>query len=124
MSDHEKLREAIKEMREMGTVRQVVASSVSREAKTVWADKLDIVLAAAYSTLPRTKMVEVWRVEWAHPLPDPESDRIESDQIRRWKPYAAQYSTEADARLKAHSVNGYGNMCIRVTGPHQQEVPE
>lgn len=51
MTDHDKLREAIKCFR-----------SVGRETR--YHEMATLVLDAAESTLPRTKTVEVWHLEW------------------------------------------------------------
>lgn len=80
---------------------------------------LDMALIAAeahLATLPKTKMVEVWRVEWAI-----------LSQTRGWLPQQRGETREdADAWVdKLREADKYGNSvsCIRVTGPHQQEVP-
>ena len=64
---------------------------------------------AHLATLPRTRMVEVWRVEWAqasHPFCVQQESQSAADE------YAEIVRTWIDAS------------CIRVTGPFQQEVPE
>jgi hypothetical protein len=74
----------------------------------------DVVLAAAeahLATLPKTKMVEVWRVEWAYAA------------HVGWAVEARHFPTEAEARTAASHRAGNGCRCIRVTGPHMQEIP-
>jgi hypothetical protein len=72
---------------------------------------LAILRAAAeahLAALPKTKMVEVWHVEWAL-----------NDQ-----PMLHLHLSEADARASAKFIAGEEHRtCVRVTGPHQQEVP-
>lgn len=113
MNDHEKLREAIK-----------YARKHAREERAAWPnlglkvpDLLDALADAAESTLPKTKMVEVWRVEWAVKFSD------------GWVAVAGHYATEREAREWARSLE-IGSprcdgcySCIRVTGPWQQEIP-
>lgn len=66
---------------------------------------------------PKTKMVEVWRVEWAY--------RVQvDDRSPFWQTTARHYEREHVARVTAKTLEAEGiNACIRVTGPHQQEVP-
>lgn len=72
---------------------------------------------AHLDTLPRTKMVEVWRVEWAVLA------------INKWVPkhYGEPTKETAEHFLsQLLAADTYGNTvrCARVTGPHQQEVPQ
>lgn len=63
---------------------------------------------AHLETLPKTKMVDVWHVEWvAWTYPDPQIDII-LDKI----------SAENHALVKRNNFR-----CVRVTGPHKHEVP-
>jgi hypothetical protein len=63
---------------------------------------------AHLDTLPRTKMVEVWRAEYA------------SNGL----PCVVQFETRGGADDWVQSVKGVAFVsCIKVTGPHQQEVP-
>ncbi len=79
---------------------------------TVPAEAFKVVKAAARAhleTLPKTKMVEVWRVECA---------------TAGGEPIVWAYLQKADAEKQARGVEGATNFrCIRVTGPHQQCVP-
>lgn len=106
MSEHEKLREAITWGRAYHAAAYVSLKS----------NHLAVLVAAAESTLPKTKMVEVWRLEYAH----------------RGIPCAEVYQAKhhADGRAAELKANRDGSRevpafsCIRVTGPHQQEVPD
>ena len=65
-------------------------------------------------TAPRTKTVSVWRLEFAYKKP-PEGP---------WVPRSVGYETKAEAEQKAKDLaEVFFHACIRVTGPHQQEVP-
>lgn len=99
--DHDKLREAIKYFR-----------SVGRETR--YQEMAELVLGAAESTLPKTKMVEVWHVEYARL--QKEGDWFPFVGGGFQSPGAADASVLILQRDPKHS-------CIRVTGPHQQEVP-
>lgn len=105
MSEHEKLKRAIDRVRGG----QVTAGLLGAEAwvSVPYAAFVEV-CRAAESTLPKTKMVEVWRVEWAGFTGLPQIEQFDS-------------KTEADryACMKSQM----GRRCIRVTGPHQQEVP-
>lgn len=78
-----------------------------------------MILAAARAhrdTLPKTKMVEVWRVEWAVLA------------INRWVAHHRGEPTREEANhclARLIEADTYGNTlrCARVTGPHFQEVP-
>jgi len=105
MSDaDDNLREAIK-----------VVRKYADDPGSIWPGSSDpyevlrVLIAAAESTLPKTKTVEVWHVEWAlgsHPM-------------------IHLYLSEADARKNATLLaQEQHRTCIRVTGPHQQEVPK
>lgn len=109
MSDeHEKLRVAIKRLEE----------GQSAVPHLDFPEAARIVIAAAESTLPKTRMVEVWRVEFAYKPNDV------------WVPGVNACANEDAARLrsdelrnsKCNDVHLYRT--IRVTGPHLQEVPE
>lgn len=75
--------------------------------------ELGQVLAAAESTLPKTKTVEVWHVEYA---------------VKRHHGGIAhgivvtETRSQADEAANNHRRNG-ASQCVRVTGPHQHEVP-
>lgn len=70
-------------------------------------------------TKPETKTVEVWRVEWCA-----------KDMGGRYVPIAAHYPSELAAQAQEtlleriqRAAQPDGPACIKVTGPHQQEVP-
>ena len=67
---------------------------------------------AHLETLPKTKMVTVWRVEFAY------------CDGANWNARTATFKTEADARSAVKGHKGSAWTCIRVTGPHLQEVPD
>ncbi len=63
---------------------------------------------AHLATLPKTMMFSVWRVEYA----------------QGGFPYSASFHTRIEADRYEATVRNWGDTsCIRVTGPHQQEVP-
>lgn len=99
MSDHEKLREAIREVREWNRARGVTTAGMA------------LILDAAESTLPKTKMMEVWHVE-----------SVGCAAGNKGALFVAVYPSREEA---ANSTRYKGDhfACIRVTGPHQQEVP-
>ena len=102
MTDHDKLREAIKFISGFWAE----GSEVQRQSR--------IIIAAAESTLPRTKMVEVWRVEWA------ERHHVTGD----WLPHSKDWVTQEVVENMAIELRERLDCaCIRVTGPHRQEVP-
>lgn len=76
------------------------------------ARKAHCLVAAArahLATLPRTKMVEVWHVEFVS---------ADTGAI-----YVNVHSTEEDAATEAAQRKIRKCLCVRVTGPHQHEVP-
>lgn len=80
-------------------------------------EHLAVILDAAESTLPKTKMVEVWHVEWMHQPPNFPCEY-----------HVTVHKTEAAARddakrMREHPTNHGQWVCIRVTGPHEHEVP-
>lgn len=105
MTDHDKLREAINNMR--GLRRFYMPDTQAA---------VDTVLAAAESTLPKTKMVEVWRVEYAEHI-----HKVEW-RARVRGPFLARCDADNEAVMMAKLFSAE-YACIRVTGPHQQEVP-
>lgn len=102
MTDPDKLREAI---RLAGQYADIVESGQGFPGLPS-AESMRLLARAAESTLPKTKMVEVWRVESAH----------------EGCPCLSQYTNEQDARGWERSPPSC-YACIRVTGPHMQEVP-
>lgn len=75
-------------------------------------------MRAAYKALyehltkPKTKMVDVWRVEYVKRIPGTADD-----------PCAITYLNRADAERRAAELPDFYCTCVRVTGPHQQEMP-
>ena len=67
-------------------------------------------------TAPRTKTVEVWRVEAAF--------KGDAEANEAWLPVTRTYMNERSARAAAGDFTLPNWRCIRVTGPHQQEVPD
>lgn len=65
----------------------------------------------AHLTKPATKTVQVWRVEFS----------------RNWNPEIKNFRSERDAHAFVEALErepkGPTFSCIRVTGPHEQEVP-
>ncbi|MFZ5783957.1 MAG: hypothetical protein ACOY4R_27480 [Pseudomonadota bacterium] len=59
----------------------------------------------------RTKTIQVWRVEWA------------TEVNKGWIPQSATEESEEAAETCADHLRKHGLKCIRVTGPHDQEVP-
>lgn len=104
LADHDKLREAIKAWR----------NERFSDRFSILKAGLDIILDAAESTLPRTKMVEVWRVEYARKY------------AGRWHAEMAQRLNEADAAEVVLELGRRQDIydSFRVTGPHQQCVPD
>lgn len=98
------------------------AIRVRREQLAWWKDSdlgrpsMELVLAAASAhleSLPKTKMVEVWRVEMAEKKPD-----------GSWKAIAYTFESEGDAARDADFMRREpGFSCVKLTGPHLQEVP-
>lgn len=103
MSDHEKLREAISTYRDWRALRSGIP------AVTIM-DHLERIVSAAESTLPKTKMVEVWAVMgW-----DPETKTV----MVTGRYCLSDAEGESDS-WRIHFKRQY----VHVTGPHQQEVP-
>jgi hypothetical protein len=114
MMDAAKLREAINKVDL--AIAHLQAFHWDEAVKTIRATDWPSVRAAAeahLATLPQTKMVEVWRVEWAERIGPRWMAMIEGDHRNE---YSAKVRLE---ELKNHPSTD----CIRVTGPHHQEVP-
>lgn len=100
--------------------RHLLASSERIAALVVDALKAVVDDAAAESTLPRTKTVEVWHVEFV-------DMRLEIGDGPY--PHVNCHKRESSARGRAIELSNSKRdgvpmyTCIRVTGPHQQEVP-
>lgn len=106
MSDHDKLREAIKRLRISAPA---VGMCGAESTLHVPYKELTRVLAAAESTLPKTKMVEVWRVEGS---------------TRGGSPWArTELSRTLADSYAERMLKDVNHCCIRVTGPHSHEVP-
>jgi hypothetical protein len=69
---------------------------------------------AHLATLPKTKMVEVWHLEYA---------RLQSEGY--WAALVEGGFTTAQSAKREAERMGHDskNACLCVTGPHQQEVP-
>lgn len=112
MSEQDKLRAAIKKHL------QALQSQVDQGLDTIGvrheaAEEFALILRAAESTLPKTKKVEVWRLEYAltngtewHP-----TDQVFTDFMKM---------TEREGYML---LNPSWFACVRRTGPHQIEVP-
>lgn len=99
MIDHAKLREAIAELRLFARHWPDHDPSKARTLS---------VCDAAESTLPKTRMVEVWRVEYA----------------TNGVPGIVSFVTRTGADDWVNGAKGLAYIsCIRVTGPHQQSIP-
>ena len=62
----------------------------------------------AIAALPKTKMIEVWHVEY----------------VVAGLPQISIRMTKADAERSASPSNTLTCSCVRVTGPHMHEVPD
>ena len=102
MNDHQKLREAIEIARQKVHADQQHCGRLPRSI-------CPFSLMPLSSTLPKTQMVEVWHVEYAYYSKPCLLIVTEGEEI---------------AREKADQISKDRCTCIRVTGPHQQEVPD
>lgn len=96
---------------------QTGADGVCRATITVPLKTLQMVREAAehhLATLPRTKMVEMWHCESAVDVGRGFQCHVSAHESRD--------SAEASAAVLRVSTNAKF-ACIRVTGPHSQEVP-
>lgn len=72
----------------------------------------------AHLTKPKTKMVETWHVEYCDVSGEPVEWHVDPRSTKEVaENVAAQLALDADENRKRYYA------CIRVTGPHQQEVP-
>lgn len=114
MTDRAVLERAIIDAREAIEV----AGRWPRRLAYIDVDEGTAILAAAQAhldTLPKTKMVEVWRVEFA---------QVKSQTLATWEAASAAFSTRAEAHQYAQIVTGWSCTAhIKITGPHQQEIP-
>lgn len=104
MTDRVKLEEAIKDGRNM----------CNGMPWASWFQMMETLLAAAQAwadTLPKTKMVEVWRTEFVFWING------------RWQPTVNVFLSISDAEQSGKTMTGLGAKCVHVTGPHMQEVP-
>lgn len=82
--------------------------------KEIW-EPLFAAARAHLDTLPKTETVLRWHVEWCEILPD-------SGKSILW--VEALHHNEYSAKAAAEALKlGKQNVCIRVTGPHEHEVP-
>lgn len=70
---------------------------------------------AHLATLPKTRMVEVWHVQWVERVHD--ADFWHPRLVGPFTDHAMAQGCADDLR------DSKVRRCIRVTGPHQQEVP-
>lgn len=82
-----------------------------------WDRKWVAVFRALYAHLTKPKTVEVWRVEYA--------TKWTEDDGTVWRPAGQTFPEREDADREAVRLSGnpHYNRCIRVTGPHKQEIP-
>jgi hypothetical protein len=74
--------------------------------------------ARAEAMKPKTKTAQVWRVEYV------EDTDVTPGRTRHWCPMVQNFDTEAGADRHAKNMREHHcYACIRVTGPHEQEVP-
>lgn len=106
MSDHDKLREAIAWAR----------TYVSGGTSAGYINAMTALIAAAESTLPKTKMVEVWHIIYC--------ERVDTAARHQWEPRIglAQSADFAQAVADAYRGQDHRYRHVSVTGPHQQEV--
>lgn len=99
---------------------QRVANLEEMLAKFEWVEareqrkSLLLLLAAARAhleSLPKTAMVGVWHTEMA----------LHTEG--RWRPSVNAFLTKEEANDSARALGSLGARCVRVTGPHQQEIP-
>lgn len=122
--DHDKLRNAIKAARKEPTTEYGFLNNAWSVVKLAPADAA-LLADAAESTLPRTKMVEVWHVHTPYRLmgSKPDSGFVSGEyepMVRAFK--REELAQKAASYLREHSSRDEIS-CIRVTGPHLQEVP-
>lgn len=116
MSDPEKLREAIQNVRAFAQTG--IACADGRRGPPNGNETWEEILAvcrAAESTLPKTKMVEVWIVHFA----------VKRHEEGQWAADCMPMTEgEAETRKEAAGMERDPMYAyIRVTGPHQQEIP-
>jgi hypothetical protein len=88
-----------------------IARDHAAKGHTVTIRSREITLGA--SAGPKTKTVEVWRVEYSTQRAD-----------GAWNSSCSQFNEKFDADREADFQGRHcGARCIKVTGPHQQEVP-
>jgi hypothetical protein len=112
--DRAKLEEAIKHVRGLAAARSPIRSGGPGyiDGYTALPEHLDTAAAAAeahMATLPKTKMVEVWHVEY-----------FDLDDAL---PRVGVWMDKASAEARVAKMRREASSCIRVTGPHQQCVP-
>lgn len=87
-------------------------AEIWRKKKTPYMyERYEALAQAARACLP-TKLIKVWRVESTY--------RVDGT----WRAVAEHYMSRADADDEARKQYDEGTyFCIRVTGPHEQEIP-
>lgn len=109
MTDHDKLRDIVRQAHAF-----IDGARIGSMERYLTPSDLLLLADAAESTLPKTKMIEVWRVEFAQKNPHGGG----------WQAASASFPERAMADKYEWTVKQWLNVaCIRVTGPHQQEVP-
>ena len=106
MTDHDKLRQAIDMVRAGPRFSRAGLITLSQ-------DQAELLASAAESTLPKTKMVEMWAVWHAS----------EEGLATRYMAEAIAYPTREMAEEEAQKCINDGFVGVCITGPHQQEVP-
>lgn len=109
ITDHDKLRYKIKNFRERCYEHPLNPGDLA---------DLCCVLAAAESTLPKTKYDDVWHVEYVFLHGGPGS-RPEYRLVVK----ASKLDADANAEILREPFNDPYYACVRVTGPHRHEVP-
>jgi hypothetical protein len=99
-------------------LKEAIEWARTRHHWAVDGDDMVAVLADAaeahLATLPRTKEVEVWRVEWVD----------QGYDGAMWTPCCAAFKSKIEADAQAHRLAEKAmHKCIRVTGPHVHVVP-
>lgn len=117
-ADHDKLRVRELEKAIDNVIRQVNDADRGMGSSPAWHEAWSDLKAVRRGELAtKTKMVEVWYVEWVYLPPDyPKELKVAVFDSR------AEAERQADI-TRNNQLNEGQWTCIRVTGPHQQEVP-
>lgn len=105
----ENLREAISFLRKEQV--DILSRRDPRTMTYALGQKLKLVLDAAETTLPKTRMAETWRVAFSRLLDG------------KWRPLIHGADSREEAEREVERLRGHCCRCIEITGPHQQEVP-